>query len=58
MSTPSKARPKGKWEEWNDPSAVDEYDRTYTGTVKFTVAFDATHHATLRTVGKSTTAVD
>jgi len=37
-------------------SRVD--DHTYTGTVKFTVAFDATHHATLRTVGKSTTAVD
>jgi hypothetical protein len=33
-------------------------DRTYTGTVKFTVAFDAKHHATLRTVGKSTTVVD
>lgn len=33
-------------------------DRTYTGTVKFTVALDAKRHGTLRTVGKSTTVVD
>ena len=37
-------------------SRVD--DHSYTGTVKFTVAFDAKHHATLHTVGKSTTEVD
>jgi hypothetical protein len=37
-------------------SHVDE--RSYTGTVKFTVTFDAKHHATLHTVGKSTTKVD
>jgi hypothetical protein len=33
-------------------------DRTYTGTVKFTVSFDAQHHATLHSVGKTTTKVD
>jgi hypothetical protein len=33
-------------------------DRSYTGTVKFTVSFDARHQATLRTVGKSTTEVE
>ena len=33
-------------------------DHSYTGTVKFTVIFDAKHHATLKTVGKSKTTVD
>jgi hypothetical protein len=33
-------------------------DRSYTGVVVFTVAFDAQHHATVHTVGKTKTRVD
>jgi hypothetical protein len=33
-------------------------DKTYTGTVRFTVGFDSQHHASVRKVGKSTTKVE
>jgi len=49
----------GKLELSNDLMMLSRADgRSYTGVVRFTIAFDAQHHASVHTLGKTKTRVD